>query len=124
MASNTGELKQEILKVYNVINKNIFNTGVRHQHVDFVGNKIIIVSANTRVPMLRLLNSDYPDSTNYFDYLLSQTFKKQIKAELEKHFKFNIITVFKDYDKSTEYSGTVIFLDRDVESYLKEPLEL
>lgn len=124
MASNTGELKQEILKVYNVINKNIFNVGVRQQHVDFVGNKIIIISANTRVPMLKMLDDDNADSMNYVDYLLSQTFKKKIKTELEKHFKFNIITVFKDYDKLTEYSGTIIFLDRDVENYLKEQLEL
>ena len=124
MASNVGEFKQEILKIYNSINKNIFNVGVRQQNVDFVGNKIIIISINSRVSVLKLLDEDYSSSTKYLDYLLSQVFKKQIKAELELRFKFKIVAVFKDYDMKTEYSGTIIYLERDVENYLNEPLEL
>lgn len=124
MASCAGEFKQEILKVYNAVNKQIFNTGVRQQNVEFVGNKIIILSLNSRVPVLRLLDEDYSDSTKYLDHLLSQIFKKQIKAALEKQFKLNIVAVFKDYDAMTEYSGTIICLDRDVETYLNELPEL
>lgn len=119
-----GEFKQEILRIYNAINKQIFNVGVRQQNVDFVGNKIIIISLNSRVPILKLLDEDYSDSTRHLDYLLSQVFKKQIKAALEQQFQLNIVAVFKDYDVMTEYSGTVIYLDRDIECYLKEPSEL
>lgn len=120
----SGEFKQEILRIYNAINKQMFNVGVRQQNVDFVGNKIIIVSLNSRVPVLKLLDDDYADSTKHLDYLLSQVFKKQIRAALESRFQLNIVAVFKDYDVATEYSGTIIFLDRDVEQYLKEPSEL
>lgn len=124
MASCTGEFKQEILKVYNAVNKQIFNIGVRRQNVDFVGNKIIILSLNGRVPILRLLDEDHSDFTKYLDHLLSQIFKKQIKTALEKQFNLNIVSVFKDYDAMTEYSGTIICLDRDVEAYLNELPEL
>jgi hypothetical protein len=49
-----GTFKQEILKVYNRVNRQIFNTGVRQQNVEFAGNKIIILSLNARIPALKL----------------------------------------------------------------------
>lgn len=58
--TTAGELKQDLLRVYNAINKKIFNVGVKQQKVDFVGNKIIIVSRNSRVPVLKLLDENYP----------------------------------------------------------------
>lgn len=124
MPSNTGEFKQEILKVYNAINKAIFHVGVRQQHVDFAGNKIVILSCNNRIPALKLLDETYSGSTQYMDFLLAQIFKKQLKKELEEKFHMKIIAVFKDYDMKTEYSGTIVYLNRDVESYLNEPSEL
>jgi uncharacterized protein YbcI len=124
MAYGVGEFKQELLKVYNTVNKQIFSSGVRRQNVDFVGNKIIILSLNSRVPVLKLLDEDYADSTKYLDHLLTQIFKKQIQTALEKQFNLKIIAVFKDYDAMTEYSGTIICLDRDVETYLNDTPEL
>ncbi|MGV2788034.1 DUF2294 family protein, partial [Clostridium perfringens] len=81
-----GELKQDLLRVYNAINKKIFNVGVKQQKVDFVGNKIIIVSRNSRVPVLKLLDENYPLSTRQLDHLLFQVFKQEIKASLEQQF--------------------------------------
>ncbi|GAB6929496.1 hypothetical protein JCM10914A_34790 [Paenibacillus sp. JCM 10914] len=120
----TGELKQDLLRVYNAINKKIFNVGVKQQKVDFVGNKIIIVSRNSRVPVLKLLDENYPLSTRQLDHLLFQVFKQEIKACLEEQFQFKIITILKDYDAATEYSGTIVFLEQDVESYLNDMFEL
>ncbi|MGG6311018.1 Na-translocating system protein MpsC family protein [Paenibacillus macerans] len=123
-ASTAGEWKQDILRIYNAINKQIFNVGVKQQKVDFVGNKIVIISLNGRVPVLKLLDEDYPQATRQLDYLLFQVFKREIKAALERQFQLNIVAVLKDYDAETEFSGTIVVLDRDVEQYLKEPLEL
>lgn len=119
-----GEWKQDILRIYNAINKQIFNVGVKQQKVDFVGNKIVIISLNGRVPILKLLDEDYPQSTRQLDYLLFQVFKREIKAALERQFQLNIVAVLKDYDAETEFSGTIVVLDRDVEHYLKESSEL
>ncbi|MGZ7443527.1 Na-translocating system protein MpsC family protein [Paenibacillus sp. TH7-28] len=124
MITSAGELKQEILRIYNAINKQIFNVGVKQQKVDFVGNKIVIISLNGRVPVLKLLDEEYRFSTRQLDYLLFQVFKREIKAALEQQFQLNIVAVLKDYDAETEFSGTIVVLDRDVEHYLKETLEL
>ncbi|MNO21562.1 hypothetical protein D3C76_113370 [compost metagenome] len=124
MVNTAGEFKQEILRIYNAINKQIFNVGVKQQKVDFVGNKILIMSLNGRVPVLKLLDEDYPSSTRQLDYLLFQIFKRELKAEFEKKFQLNIVAVLKDYDAETEFSGTIVILERDVEHYLNESLEL
>ena len=118
-----GELKQDLLRVYNAINKKIFNVGVKQRKVDFVGNKIIIVSRNSRVPVLKLLDENYP-STRQLDHLLFQVFKQEIKASLEQQFQFKIISILKDYDAETEFSGTIVFLEKEVEAYLNDMPEL
>lgn len=119
-----GELKQDLLRVYNAINKKIFNVGVKQQKVDFVGNKIIIVSRNSRVPVLKLLDENYPLSTRQLDHLLFQVFKQEVKASLEQQFQFKIISILKDYDAETEFSGTIVFLEKEVEAYLNDMPEL
>lgn len=119
-----GELKQDLLRVYNAINKKIFNVGVKQQKVDFVGNKIIIVSRNSRVPVLKLLDENYPLSTRQLDHLLFQVFKQEIRASLEQQFQFKIISILKDYDAETEFSGTIVFLEKEVEAYLNDMPEL
>lgn len=119
-----GELKQDLLRVYNAINKRIFNVGVKQQKVDFVGNKIIIVSRNSRVPVLKLLDENYPLSTRQLDHLLFQVFKQEIKASLEQQFQFKIISILKDYDAETEFSGTIVILEKEVEAYLNDMPEL
>lgn len=119
-----GTFKQEILKVYNSVNRQIFNTGVRQQNVEFSGNKIVILSQNARIPAFKLLDGKYAGTTDYIDHLLTQIFKKQIRTAIEKQFHLNVIAVFKDYDAASESSGTILCLDRDVEACLNELPEL
>jgi uncharacterized protein YbcI len=117
-----GSLKQEILKVYNEINMKIYTVGVTRQKVDFVGNKILIVTVNHRVPILKLLDDLDRTSTRNISSILSERFKAEIKETFEREFQMNIVSILKDYDVKTEYSGTIVILDRDVESYLKDTL--
>jgi uncharacterized protein YbcI len=116
----SGSLKQHILKLYNEINMGMFHTGVSRTKVDFVGNNILILSINRRAPVLKLLDEQHRSTTHTLDMLLFQHFKTQIKEAFEQAFQFHIVTILKDYDVGTEYSGTIVILDRDVESYLKD----
>jgi uncharacterized protein YbcI len=118
----SGKLKQDILKLYNEINMVMFNSGVSRTRVDFVGNKILILSINRRVPVLRFLDETSRSTTRELDMLLFDHFKSQIKQAFEQEFQLNIVTILKDYDVRTEYSGTIVILDRDVESYLNDTL--
>lgn len=124
MGLSEGEIKQEILRIYNAINKRIFNVGVKQQKVDFVDNKILIMSLNSRVPILKLLDSGHSFATRQIDHLLFQEFKKQIKQALEERFQLNILAILKDYDPETEFSGTVVVLERDISACLNESSEL
>jgi uncharacterized protein YbcI len=117
-----GGLKQDILRLYNEINMSIFNSGVNRTKVDLVGNKILILSVNKRVPVLRLLDAKDRSATRKIDALLFEHFKAEIRAALENAFQLNIVTILKDYDIETEYSGMIVILDRDVESYLNDTL--
>ncbi|WP_019007463.1 Na-translocating system protein MpsC family protein [Cohnella laeviribosi] len=124
MISSAGQFKQDILRIYNSINKKIFNSGVKQQRVDFVGNKIVILSVNSRVPVLKLLDPINRVTTRDVDQMLFEIFKTEIKKAFQEEFHIHIVAVLKDYDLETEYSGTIVILDRDVQSYLNEPLEL
>jgi hypothetical protein len=117
-----GTLKQEMLKVYNEVNLKIFNAGVIRQKVDFAGNKIVIVSVNHRVPILKLLDNLDETSIMNVSVVLNNHFKEAIREAFEREFQLNIVSILKDYDVKTEYSGTIMILDRDVDSYLKDEL--
>ncbi|WNQ13094.1 Na-translocating system protein MpsC family protein [Paenibacillus aurantius] len=122
MKATAGSLKQDILKLYNEINRGMFSAGVNRTKVDFIGNKIIILSINHRVPVLSLLDGRDRDTTRKMDNLLGEHFKAEIKKTFEDMFQLNIVAILKDYDIETEYSGTIVILDRDVESYLNDML--
>jgi hypothetical protein len=121
-SKQSGTLKQEILKVYNEINMKIYTVGITRQKVDFVGNKIIIVAVNHRVPILKQLDDLDRASSRNISGIISEHFKEEIKETFEREFQIKIVSILKDYDVKTEYSGTIVILDRDVESYLKDML--
>ncbi|WP_187388753.1 Na-translocating system protein MpsC family protein [Paenibacillus ihuae] len=124
MIASAGQWKQDILRIYNEINKRLFNAGVKQQKVDFVGNKIIILSINSRVPVLKVLDTHDAAASRGINLVLHEVFKTQIKQAFMDEFQLNIKAVLKDYDVETEYSGTIIILEKDLEHYLNVTLEL
>lgn len=124
MITSAGQWKQDILRIYNEINKKLFNTGVRQQKVDFVGNKIIILSINSRVPVLKVLDAHNASAGREINLVLHEVFKREIRQAFMDEFQLNIKAVLKDYDVETEYSGTIIILEKDLEHYLNVTLEL
>ena len=124
MAVTAGYLKQELLKVYNVINRSIFDMGVREQSVEFINNKILLLSKSNRSPVLKELDINYPNEALQVNQLLINIFKEKLKVEFSNIFGFSIVAIFKDYDVASEYSVTLIILDCDVNTYLNDRLEL
>ncbi|MNV86576.1 hypothetical protein D3C71_1806220 [compost metagenome] len=56
--------------------------------------------------------------------MLHEVFKREIRQAFMDEFQLNIKAVLKDYDVETEYSGTIIILEKDLEHYLNVTLEL
>jgi hypothetical protein len=120
VSGSVGQFKQEVLRVYNEINKRIFNCGVKRQKVEVVGNKIVIISINARIPVLKMIDEYDRSASRRFDLALQDRFKAEIRQAFEHHFKLPVVAVLKDYDVKTEHSGTIVILERELEQYLNE----
>ncbi len=110
-----GVLKQEIIKIYNSINQEIFGIGIKSQKIDIAGDKVFIFATHKRIPALKILDESHRSITASVDSLLMEANKKMLKEQLEKTLGLKVRLVLKDYDPVTEYSGTVIVLDQPVE---------
>ncbi len=110
-----GELKQEIIKIYNSINQEIFGTGIKSQKVDISGDKVFIFATHKRIPALKILDGSNRSLTASVDILLMEANKRMLKQQIESKLGLEVKLVLKDYDPETELSGTVILF--------KEPLE-
>nr|WP_275983905.1 Na-translocating system protein MpsC family protein [Paenibacillus hamazuiensis] len=108
-------MKQEIIKIYNSINQEIFGIGIKSQKIDIAGDKVFIFATHKRIPALKILDESHRSITASVDSLLMEANKKMLKEQLEKTLGLKVRLVLKDYDPVTEYSGTVIVLDQPVE---------
>ncbi|WP_123043251.1 Na-translocating system protein MpsC family protein [Cohnella candidum] len=124
MPMTPGKFKQEVLKHYNDINKKIFNTGVKRQDLEWVGNKLLFISINARLPLLKILDEHDPEVITRVHKVLHDRVKEELKEMLESIFDLRVAAILKDYDVMTEYSGTIVILERDVQEYLKDTPEL
>jgi len=119
-----GEFKQDVLRLYNEVNMKIFQTGVRQQKVDVIGNKILIMSINRRIPVLQLTDTIDPGVSSVVDRVLQRQFKEEFRALLEAKYHMQVISVLKDYDVETEQAGTIVIFEQDIMMYLNNESEL
>lgn len=121
---SVGDFKQDVLRLYNEVNKKIFQTGVRQQKVDVIGNKMLIVSINTRIPVLKLTDRIDPLASSSVDRVLQRQFKEEFRQLLQAKYPMKVIAVLKDYDVETEHAGTVVIFEQDVLMVLNKESEL
>lgn len=115
-AINPGQLKQDLIRIYNAINRDMFAVGVRQQRVDLLGDKILIVAEHERIPAMACLDPQHRPITRIVDALLLDEYKRRLKERVETLTGAKVYTVLKDYDPLTQMAGTLILLH--------EPLEL
>jgi uncharacterized protein YbcI len=110
-----GVLKQEIIKIYNSINQEIFGIGIKTQKIEISGDKVFIFATHKRIPALKILDEANRSLTASVDCLLMEANKKMLKEQLESALGLKVRLVLKDYDPVTEYSGTVILFEEVIE---------
>ncbi|MDF2650913.1 MAG: hypothetical protein K0Q73_6718 [Paenibacillus sp.] len=110
-----GMLKQEIIKIYNSINQDIFGIGIKSQKIEFSGDKVFIFATHKRIPALKILDESNRSLTASVDSLLMEANKKMLKEQLKSILGLEVRLVLKDYDPETEFSGTVIVLAHEIE---------
>jgi len=117
-----GHFKQELIKDYNELNLRMFNTGVKSQKVEIVGDKILIFAYHKRIPSLKHLDGINRLVTRMTDVAILDSHKDHFKELLENKYEMRVISVLKDYEPSIELAVTIIVLDQDVSKYISNPL--
>lgn len=108
-------IKQEAIKTYNSINREIFDIGVRSQRLEILGDKLLIFANHKRNPVLKLLDDKERMLTLLVDHTLTEESKRPLKREMERITGVPVKVVLRDYDPITEYAATIIIFEENLE---------
>jgi hypothetical protein len=110
-----GKFKQEILRINNEVNQELYDFGLIWQKVDILGNRISILAKNRRIHALAKIDDKSYFTTRLMDLALLNEFKLKLKEKFEENFpEYPIKSVMKDYDSKAELAATFIILEEDV----------
>ena len=110
MSQSPADLKQSIMRIYNNVNQEMFEIGVKRLRVDIIGTKIVILAEHRRIPGLKVLDVINRQVTRMADVALLDENKRRLKESFEADLGLKIRSVLKDYDPAQEVAATVIVL--------------
>jgi hypothetical protein len=116
---NVGDFKQEIIKINNRVNEEMYGRGLDWQKIDIIGDKIIILALNRRISILKHVDEKDAFTARLMDLALLNEFKVRFKKQFEDEFQLKIRTILKDYDPVNQLAGTIIITVQPVEDFLK-----
>jgi len=112
---STSQLKQEIIKIYNTVNQELFGIGIKSQRIEIMGDKVFIYAVHKRIPALKILDETQRLLTRTVDSSIIEANKQLLASKIEETLALPVHVIFKDYDPRTEMALTVIVF--------KEPIE-
>jgi len=114
-----GDFKQEIIKINNQINEEMYGRGLDWQKIDIIGDKIIILALNRRISVLKHVDEKDAFTARLMDLALLNEFKIRFKKQFEDKFQLKIRTILKDYDPINQLAGMMIITVQQVDNFLK-----
>lgn len=114
-----GDFKQEIIKINNQVNEEMYGRGLDWQKIDIIGDKIIILALNRRISVLKHVDEKDAFTARLMDLALLNEFKIRFKKQFEEKFQLKIRTILKDYDPINQLAGMMIITVQPVEIFLK-----
>ena len=114
---NVGDFKQEIIKINNRVNEEMYGRGLDWQKIDIIGDKIIILALNRRISILKHVDEKDAFTARLMDLALLNEFKVRFKKQFEDKFQLKIRTILKDYDPVNQLAGTIIITVQPVEDF-------
>lgn len=109
-----GTLKQQVMKIYNTVNQEQYQIGVKRLRVDIIGRAIVIIAEHKRIPGLKCLDREHRHISRATDVALLDMNKAELHRQLEEQLGLPVKVVLKDYDPFTEVAGTIIVLKEDL----------
>ena len=113
-----GEFKQEVLRINNKVNMEVFGQGLLSQRVDVFQDKVLIVAKNRRVKVLSLVDNMDKEATEMMDRALIAKHKQRFIEEMQKELGVTVLAHLKDYDPKLEISISVSIFEQPVEELL------
>lgn len=110
MALTLGEVKQEVTRIYNLVNQEMYDIGTDWVRVEVAGRYILIVAKHRRLPASAVIDARAPFISRMFDIFLLDEFKERFKAELCSRLSLSVECILKDYDPQNELAGTMVIL--------------
>lgn len=117
---NIGDFKQELIKINNKVNEEMYGRGLDWQKIDIIGDKIIVLSLNQRISVLRHIDEKDSLTARLMDLALLNEFKIRMKSYFEEKFQLNIRSILKDYDPVNQLAGMIIVTEEPVEKFFEE----
>ncbi len=117
---NIGDFKQELIKINNQVNEEMYGRGLDWQKIDIIGDKIIILALNRRISVLRHIDEKDAFTARLMDLALLNEFKIRIKAYFEDKFQLKVRTILKDYDPVNQLAGMIIITVEPVEEFFEK----
>ena len=118
-----GDFKQEIIKINNQVNEEMYSRGLDWQKIDILGDKIIILSLNRRISVLKHIDEKDAFTARLMDLALLNEFKIRFKKYFEDKFQLKIRTILKDYDPVNQLAGMIIITVQPVEEFFSKTLD-
>lgn len=113
-----GEFKQEVIRINNKVNMEVFGQGLLSQRVEIFQDKILIIANNRRVKVLSMVDRTDNATTKLMDVALITEFKERFITMMDEQLGLKVLSHLKDYDPKLEISISVTILEKPVEELL------
>ena len=113
-----GEFKQEVLRINNKVNMEVFKQGLS-QRIDVFRNEVVITAKNRRVNVLAFGALD-KQTTDMMDRALIVRHKKVFAEMMRDELGVTVLSHLKDYDPDLEISASVTIFERNIDELLPE----
>lgn len=114
-----GEFKQEVLRINNKVNMEVFKQGLLSQRIDVFRNEVVITAKNRRVNVLAFGALD-KQTTEMMDRALIVRHKKLFAEMMQNELGVTVLSHLKDYDPDLELSASVTIFAKNIDELLPE----
>jgi len=115
-----GEFKQELMRLNNKVNMEIFSQGLRWQKLEIIDDKVFIIANNRRVRGLDAVDPVDRLTTKLMDLALILKFKEHFIKTVQEALGIKVLAHLKDYDPFTEISFSVTIFEKNIDDLIKE----
>ena len=115
-----GTFKQEVMRINNVINQELFGVGLLWQKVELSDDRVLIIAKNRRVRALTAIDGRDSLTTRLIDIALLEEYKRRFLEAIKRRFPLPFRALLKDYDPVEELAFSLLLLGGQAEDLIRK----